>query len=372
VRIALASLVLVMAVAATGCSDTSETPAANRDEAEAEPTAVADTGVGKAFQPLTDAERAWVRRYAAWRDRFGVPLAKAEGIRERWLFLLLDPAYEHRPVEEYTAVLPRVGRCLPTLDSEAGRPPGSRLAEAYDLLRQGCTLLAGAAESDAEAIAGNDPRRFETSEEDWEEGILRLEKGDEAVQKLLLDRRPLPTIRGVSSKSRVEPVLGDVITRVVVENQEVRCWSERDWPIVEKDVNAYTNGAVAGDLLGVSSENEPLHLAPAVCASLGTLAYGKRRPDGGRAMRDLARAVVVLAHESEHSLGTVNEAVVECRAIQRIRKTARLLGAGKPYADRLAAVFWKQVYPYLPPRYRTPRCRDGGRLDLRPESRVWP
>lgn len=373
VRVALTSLVLVIAVAAAGCSGASETPAASREKAGPNPTTGAGAKAAKvAFEPLTHAERAWVRRYAAWRDRFAVSLAKAEGIRERWLFLLLDPDYENRPIEEYKAILPRVARCLATYDSEAGRPPGPRLGEADDLLRQGCTLLAGAAESDAQAIAGNDPGRFEASEEDWEEGILRLEKGDEAVQTLLLDRRPLPTIRGVTSKSRVEPVLGDAITRVVVENQEVRCWSERDWPVVEQDVDAYTNGAVAGDLLGVSSENAPLHLSPAVCGPLSALAYAKRRPSAGHAIRALARAVVVLGHESEHSLGTVNEAVVECRAMQRIRATARLLGASKRYADRLAAVFWKDVYPHVPPRYRTPRCRDGGPLDLRPESPVWP
>lgn len=370
-RVPLASLVVGFALAAAGCSETSETAAGRDDKRVSAPTGAAAADKAR-FEPLTDAERAWVRRYAAWRDRFADPLATAEGIRGRWLFLLLDPDYEDRPIGEYTRVLPRVRGCLATLDGEAGRPPGSRLDGAYDLLRQGCDLLAGAAESDAEAIAENDPRRFELSEEDWEEGILRLEKGDEAVQELLLDRRPLPVVRGVSSKSRIEPVLGDVVTRVVVENQEVRCWSERDWPLVEKDLSAYTNGEVGGDLLGVSSGNEPLHLAPDVCARLGVLAYSKRRPSGGRALRELARALVVLAHESEHSLGTVNEAVTECRAMQRIREIARLLGAGKGYADRLAAAFWRDVYPDVSPRYRTPACRDGGRLDLRPENAVWP
>ena len=336
-------------------------------------TAAATGAATAAFEPLTDRERGWVRRYAGWRDEAEDPFYAAARIRDRWRFILLEPEYEGRPVERYARLLAVAGRCAGSLERRVGKAPTEKLADAFELLRSGCELLAEAAASDGRALEARDPAALDATESDWEEALLRLEKADDAVERLLLSSRPLPRKRGVTSESRVEPVFADAIGRVVVENQQVRCWSKREWPVVVKDKSAYENEPLEGDrLLGFSRLAEPLHLSPRVCEELAKLRYAKERPRAADPRADMAEAILVLAHESEHSVGTVNEAVTECRALQRVRAAARLLGASKPYADLLATAAWEDVYPYAPPEYRTDRCYDRGPLDLRPRSSAWP
>ena len=38
----------------------------------------------------------------------------------------------------------------------------------------------------------------------------------------------------------------------------------------------------------------------------------------------------------------------------------------------MALLAWDLGYPNLPPEYQTERCRNGGPLDLDPESNAWP
>jgi hypothetical protein len=83
--------------------------------------------------------------------------------------------------------------------------------------------------------------------------------------------------------------------------------------------------------------------------------------------------VGLLAHESGHLFESeTNEAKTECFAVQRIAELARILGVSGSYADGLAEVYWKDLYPRNPPGYRTSLCRDGGPLDLNPRSDKWP
>jgi hypothetical protein len=58
--------------------------------------------------------------------------------------------------------------------------------------------------------------------------------------------------------------------------------------------------------------------------------------------------------------------------MQLSRDAAIALGATKAYADRLADAAWRSRYPSLPSEYRSSACRDGGPLDLFPDSAVWP
>jgi hypothetical protein len=78
---------------------------------------------------------------------------------------------------------------------------------------------------------------------------------------------------------------------------------------------------------------------------------------------DQVIAVHVLTHESMHMAGSRNEAVTECRAMQRDARTAILLGATKQQARALAATYWRQVYPRMTEDYRTADCAPGGSLD---------
>jgi hypothetical protein len=83
-------------------------------------------------------------------------------------------------------------------------------------------------------------------------------------------------------------------------------------------------------------------------------------------------AVHVLAHESYHLFGIIDEARTECMSVQNTARTAELLGATPEQAQALAARYWSEFYPGLPDEYRSPDCRDGGSLDRHPASSDWP
>jgi hypothetical protein len=74
-------------------------------------------------------------------------------------------------------------------------------------------------------------------------------------------------------------------------------------------------------------------------------------------------AVHVLTHETMHMAGSTDEAVTECRAMQRDTAMARRLGADPTAARALAVRYWREVYPRMPDNYRTAACRPGGLLD---------
>jgi hypothetical protein len=88
--------------------------------------------------------------------------------------------------------------------------------------------------------------------------------------------------------------------------------------------------------------------------------------------RDQAVAVHVLAHEAIHLRGVMDEAITECTGLQHTAQVARALGADAEQARALAEYYWRAVYPQLADAYRSPDCADGGRLDLNPDSSVWP
>lgn len=85
-----------------------------------------------------------------------------------------------------------------------------------------------------------------------------------------------------------------------------------------------------------------------------------------------------LAHEAVHLSGVLNEAITECYALQRTAETALRLGASKEFALEIAA---DMLGEYDMPStisgrkamgYWTEDCRNGGPLDLNPQSSEWP
>lgn len=82
-------------------------------------------------------------------------------------------------------------------------------------------------------------------------------------------------------------------------------------------------------------------------------------------------AVHVLTHESMHMRGETDESVAECEAVQRDALTARMLGASLEDAARLAKLYWRVVYPFMPADYVTLECRPGARLDEGLASAPW-
>ena len=83
-------------------------------------------------------------------------------------------------------------------------------------------------------------------------------------------------------------------------------------------------------------------------------------------------AVHVLSHETMHLAGVVDEAEADCLAAQSDAFVAMALGASPRFARAMAREYWTLYYPSQEPRYRTPSCRDGGKLDLYPTRRGWP
>jgi hypothetical protein len=96
------------------------------------------------------------------------------------------------------------------------------------------------------------------------------------------------------------------------------------------------------------------------------LRSGKRSPTPAQVV-----AVHVLTHEAMHLGGVLNEAVAECRAVQRDARTAMLLGAAPDAARALAARYWRDVYPRMPDDYRSRDCAPGGSLDERLDDAPW-
>jgi len=88
--------------------------------------------------------------------------------------------------------------------------------------------------------------------------------------------------------------------------------------------------------------------------------------------RDQVIAVHVLTHEAMHLAGEADEAVAECRAVQRDARTAVLLGASPDRARQLAARYWREDYPQLTPAYQSGDCTPGGPLDEHLPDPPWP
>ena len=79
------------------------------------------------------------------------------------------------------------------------------------------------------------------------------------------------------------------------------------------------------------------------------------------------------AHEAEHHRNPqAAEAVVECYAIQDIRRVAILFNGTKTFANEAALLARDVAYPRQYASYRTRACRAGGPLDRTPGDGRWP
>jgi hypothetical protein len=180
--------------------------------------------------------------------------------------------------------------------------------------------------------------------------------------------RDLPEQGGTTEKSRVEPKLSRAASTLVGERVEVRCWSQRDWRQLIEDRDA----ASPHELAGIAGEGGPVDLAPEACVPLVEMMYTQTRPVTHEQESLMAYAVGILAHELEHVRGEMDERTAECHGMQRLAGVARKLGLSAAESRRLARVYWMEIYPDAERGYRTGECRDGGGLDLRRRSSVWP
>jgi hypothetical protein len=117
-------------------------------------------------------------------------------------------------------------------------------------------------------------------------------------------------------------------------------------------------------------------LSPSTCSSLRHL----DRVDFTCVERDTcgfkefkaAWAAHTLAHESFHLRGFEDEGIAECYALQNTAFVAERLGVPTQQAKEIQAWLYKDGYPNEPQEYQAADCYDGGKLDLRPQSSIFP
>ena len=112
------------------------------------------------------------------------------------------------------------------------------------------------------------------------------------------------------------------------------------------------------------------YITPEICFALYRLAF----EDDVKGSQT-ARAIAVLAHEAWHLRGESNEGTTGCYALQTGVELGRRLGLSDDTARRMMrleltenALRARGSFEYLVP----PECRDGGRLDLDPDSSHFP
>jgi hypothetical protein len=112
------------------------------------------------------------------------------------------------------------------------------------------------------------------------------------------------------------------------------------------------------------------YLAPERCHDLYRLAF-----EDEVSFSQTARSLAVLAHESWHLRGVRDEAATECYALQSGVELGRRLGLSEGTARQMMRqqLAENALRAGTTSEYRvTPECRDGGRLDLHPDSSQFP
>ncbi len=252
---------------------------------------------------------------------------------------------------------------------DVGAAPSRDLAPVEAALASTCSAFS-AYHADG-AFKNHDSKLYERSRVE----VTRGEAALTHLQEVTASYRPgqgsqsLPVRTGVTDVSRVEPNFGRVASAVAGQAVRVRCWSAHDWPRIEDEAHAHHNVSI--DYAGFAWYLEQAtDLAPEVCRPLALLRYGHHPPADTR----LAFAVGVLAHEASHLVPAYEdvESKAECFGMQRIRQTARLLGASAAESNQLASIYWHRIYPDDAPGYTSADCHNGSQLDLHPGNAVWP
>jgi hypothetical protein len=165
--------------------------------------------------------------------------------------------------------------------------------------------------------------------------------------------------------------------RLTAKHAEERRLASIAGEIAHRDVSIRCQGRV-GELVDVDGEYgfvrfgadgspaDDARLDRRICTSLARLARGD-----GVTVDAGSLAVEALAHESYHLAGVQDEGATQCYALQAMRFVAKRLGASAEVGDAFVRAAVAR-YPGLPEAYRSAECREGGALDLHPETGVFP
>lgn len=310
---------------------------------------------------------AWLRRLNRWQinlERDGMTVAATgRGV---------DNGKRRR--RDLRAPLRDLAGCERRLLRRVGEPAADRYRPGYDLLLLGCQSVKRIALQLTRAIDKRERVPMAEVNEESEKSAAYFKRGSAKLEGSMRANRDLSVGSGGRDESKIEPRLSGYASQLVLRKAkgiEVRCWSVEEWPFVLKEWGVYIGRA---DLLGFVHGRLPrTSLAPSVCRQLAEFVYRGERPTSGLPFLKTADSVGILAHEAEHIRNIRgDEATTECHGMQNLRRLARIMGASESYADLLAGAYWRDLYALNPPEYRTEACRDGGPLDLRRGSDVWP
>jgi hypothetical protein len=148
-------------------------------------------------------------------------------------------------------------------------------------------------------------------------------------------------------------------SRVAAKPVTIRCDESGDY--VGAIQHADGVAAVGGELA---------YLTPERCLDLYRLAF-KREVR----FNQTGLAVAVLAHEAWHLRGVADEGITECYAVQSGVELGQRLGLSRDTAQRMmrAQLVENALRSQASPAYRIPPdCRNGGRLDLKPNVARFP
>ncbi len=213
-------------------------------------------------------------------------------------------------------------------------------------------------------------------DDDFEESSELSEQGHSAapVRRFLIGLGVIAalglTIWIVESRTGWDSLAGD--TRAAA----VERFSAEASRVAEKPVTIYCDesrdfvGAVQHTDGVAEVGGERAYLTPEICFDLHRLAF----ESGLRGSRT-GRAIAVLAHEAWHLRGERDEGKTECYGLQSGVEIGRALGLSEGRARQLMrqqlaenALRGGATVEYLVP----PECRDGGSLDLDPNSTSFP
>jgi hypothetical protein len=169
--------------------------------------------------------------------------------------------------------------------------------------------------------------------------------------------------------------LAEIASEIAGRDVNVRCQGTFAAAL---DISAEA-GSVRFDAAGRPSDTTDLKRG--TCSALARFPRERLRPEfaclarGAPCSDDVIRSawsVQTLAHEAWHLAGELDEARTQCFGLQTTAHVAVRLGADPAQAQALAAYVYARLYPRMPAEYQSGQCHDGGALDLRPETAVWP
>jgi hypothetical protein len=321
---------------------------------------------------VNDAEVAWVGGVIEWAVEFSGPLEAAGSVADE---IAATRRFPRGVAVELETLFDTIINCAATYRSKVGEAPSERLEPVGRTLEGACQQFAVGADAALEVIDGEPASSRKLLLDEWKNtwrdaADLFKSASEDLVDYQPANTRELSVAEGATIETRIEPRFSEVAASLVDAPVEVRCWSPVDWARLIKEMEAFTGGRIGPDNIGFTGfGDQRVNLAPEACGGLVALAY-EQEPSLGRL--EIAAGVAALMHEAQHASGVMSEPLAECFGMQAIGPAARKLGADESDAAALASTYWEELYPTLPRSYRTPECRDGGALDRRPKSPVWP